>query len=394
MTVSDQPNDLLSDEDDDFLKEKVASDTGVEDEKDSSETEPVIMEPFDPTAIRMETRQQSLDVLIKRLRDDAIDLHPDFQRAEGIWNDAKKSRLIESILIRIPLPAFYMDATDEDRYLVIDGLQRLTTLKRFVVEKSLKLTGLEFLRDYEDKGFDDLPRGMQRRIEETQVTVYLVQRGTPSAVKFNIFKRINTGGEPLSPQEIRNALNQGPATQLLKALSVSQEFRNATDNSVKAIRMADKEIILRALAFMLTSPDGFKGGDLDGFLNDTMVTIGKMSPDQREVLQQRFLRAMRWSYEIFGNKAYRKLYLNGSTIRRGTVSKPLFETWVVNLDLLDDEHLRILRRRNENLIKRFAKMQRDDEEFLKAITYATGDRNRVKLRFERIQQIIQEVLNG
>ena len=81
----------------------------------------------------------TIDLLLARMREDELDLTPGFQRKGGIWKDEAQSRLIESILIRIPLPAFYMDATDENKWLVVDGLQRLTTLKRFVLDKKLRL---------------------------------------------------------------------------------------------------------------------------------------------------------------------------------------------------------------------------------------------------------------
>ena len=89
-----------------------------------------IIQPFDPELIRVETRPMTIDLLLQRIKYEELDLAPDFQRKGGIWNQLTKSRLIESILIRIPLPAFYMDATNEDKWVVIDGLQRLTTHRK------------------------------------------------------------------------------------------------------------------------------------------------------------------------------------------------------------------------------------------------------------------------
>ena len=160
-----------------------------------------------------------------------------------------------------------MDGTDDDEWLVVDGLQRLTALKRFILDGSLQLEGLEFLATLQGKTFGQLPRSYQRRIEETQVTVFVIQENTPPQVKFNIFKRINTGGLPLSPQEIRHALYPGAAAVLLEKLAASPEFKRATANAIRDDRMGDRECVLRGLAFMLLKPESYRAGELDSFLN-------------------------------------------------------------------------------------------------------------------------------
>jgi hypothetical protein len=329
----------------------------------------------------------TIDLLISRMKEGEIDLAPGFQRKQGIWNDGAKSRLIESLLIRIPLPAFYFDATDDEKWIIVDGLQRLTSLSRFVIQKNLKLSGLEFLTEYKDKKYDELPRSLQRRINETQVTVYLIEKGTPSKVKFNLFRRINTGGLPLSLMEIRHALNQGKATDLLEKLSKSQEFRDATANSIRDDRMADRECVLRFLAFTLTPYSNYKE-DLDGFLNSTMETLNNLPDAQVEKLKRRFLRVMEWAAEIFGKQAFRRPSLEG---RRSAINKSLFEVWSVNLDHLSDAELKRLVERKETLNQKFIELVRN-QEFDNSISFATGFSNRVKTRFKGIEALIQEVL--
>ncbi len=129
----------------------------------------------------------TIDLVLKRIEYDELDLAPDFQRQTGIWTNDAKSRLIESILIRIPLPAFYIDATGDDKWLVIDGIQRLAALKQFIFDKTITLTGLEYLTELENKKYDELPRKYQRRIMETELTLFTIETGTPPAFNTIIF---------------------------------------------------------------------------------------------------------------------------------------------------------------------------------------------------------------
>jgi len=390
-----EEKELATDLTTEVMERALETETGVEYEGDDPSGEVGEIEPFDPTLIRIDTKPMTVDQMMKRIDYDEINLKPDFQRMGGIWDDVKQSRLIESMLLRIPLPAFYIDASDDEEWLVIDGLQRLTALRRFILDKELKLRRLEFWQEYDGEGFDRLPRALQRRIEETQLTLYLVQEGTPHKVKFNIFKRINTGGVPLSGQEIRHALNLGPATRLLEELAKSAEFQNATDHSVSPMRMTDRECVLRFLAFKMkryteyTSKD-----DLDSFLNDRMQEInqmGKENPEALNALRYSFRRAMDASADILDNQAFRKIYPDRP--RRSPVSKALFEVWSVNFDKLADEEIAQLVKRRDILIGKFVALM-DDNEFIPAISYSTGTTRRVHYRFRRIEEIIRETLNA
>ncbi len=348
-----------------------------------------ITHPFDPTLIRVETLTVTINLLLSRIKEAEIDLSPEFQRKAGIWSAGAQSRLIESLLMRIPLPALYVDGTDDDKWVVIDGLQRLTTLKRFVIDKSLRLTGLEFLTNFTNYTYDDLPRNFQRRIQETQLTVYLISRGTPEEVKFTIFRRINTGGKPLSPQEIRHALNQGPSTRLLEELAMSAEFQAATAGGVANDRMDDREMVLRFLAFTITHYSEYAVQDFDAFLNRSMRQINELPEAEREALKHQFTRAMRAAEAIFGNDAFRKRY--NPDHRRMPINKSLFETWSVNLSTLNDAELDMVIERKAQVQEQFIDLM-NEREFDAAISQGTGDLAKVRRRFERVHELLREVL--
>jgi uncharacterized protein with ParB-like and HNH nuclease domain len=246
--------------------------------------------PFDPSKVRLETRSMTIDLILERIKHDEIDLAPEFQRNDNIWNDTAKSRLIESILIRIPLPAFYMDATDDERWLVIDGLQRLTALKQFVVDNQLKLTGLEYLTQLEGCRYEEISRSYQRRIRETSLTICAIEKGTPPELKYNIFRRINTGGKPLLAQEMRHALNPGVAPKFLAKLANNPRFTKVVQlgNSSKS-RMKDREFVLGFIAYYLTSYKDYKSTEgRDYFFNQAMDKLNKLELEQLEQIENDF----------------------------------------------------------------------------------------------------------
>ena len=361
------------------------------DEDETIESSDQIHEPFDPTKIRVERSNPTIDLITTRIELSEINLSPDFQRKGGIWTIEAQSRLIESILIRIPLPAFYVDATDENCWLVVDGLQRLTTLEDFIVNQSFALRGLEFLKEWEGYVFNDLPRGFQRRIKETEVTIFSIQAGTPEEVKFNIFKRINTGGLPLSAQEIRNALNGDRVRNFLLKLVKSNEFLRATNSSIKDKRMADRECALRFLTFKYRKPSDYSKNDFDSFLNQVMRDLNDESViDDVKLLELEndFYRAMDYSRKILGSWAFRKYY--GEGYRLSPINKALFESWSVNLAEIEPSNFEKLLKNKHSVLSGFHNLLNSDSEFLKAISQATGSPYSVRTRFKCIKNLLND----
>lgn len=371
------------------IVQEAADDVEQENVEGSSEAGTDITDPFDPVAIKIETKNPTIDLIIKRIDQGEIDLNPDFQRNSGIWDRTRQSQLIESLLLRVPIPVFYMAADKEDRWQVVDGLQRLDTLKKFILAKELILHGLEYLKGFQGYSYDRLPRPMQRRIDETQLSCHIIQPGTPPTVMFNVFKRINTGGMPLLPQEIRHALNPGPAREFINALAKDQTFLEATDHSVSSKRMADRECVLRFVAFYRNLEE--YGGNLDDFLVTAMKTLNDTSPKELRRLHGDFRNSMRLAVDLFGSDAFRRPS-RLMDARRNPINKPLFESWSVNLSYFKDPIARDrLIERREHVKSGFATLMKD-EEFEQSISIGTQWSTRVRIRFGRIAKLLRRVV--
>jgi len=347
--------------------------------------------PFDPSKVDVTITTPNLGALVYRLKNDEIDLMPEFQRSPDLWSKQAQSRLIESILIRLPIPAFYFDAYEDAKWQVVDGLQRLSAINNFVIKKTLALTNLEFLSDYEGKKFDDLPRSLTRRIDEFQTSVYLIKPGTPLLMKYALFNRINTGGLKLTPQEIRHAMSQsvrqGIASTFLNDLVQDHAFKEVVKN--RSARQANQELALRHIAFVLFGTKGYKSS-LPKYLDLAMIEIGKLEDKQLAGLKVSFIKVMKMAYKIFGKDAFKRSLADPSN--RQVVNKPLFEAVSVQLALLtESEKKRLLSCKRD--FKEGLKEILNDPGFVKSITLSTANTDSVLTRFEMVKTLITKVLH-
>lgn len=350
--------------------------------------------PFDTKSIKITPKTTSLDNVIKRLIHNEIDLNPDFQRNSGLWDNTKMSRLIESIILRLPLPIFYFDVSNNNNWIVIDGLQRLTTIKKFVVDGSLKLTNLEFLTDLKNKKFKDLDRSIQRTIEETEIVTYQMEPQTPKEVRYSVFNRINTGGLTLNPQEIRQALNQkNRGVKLLEEIAETEEFKRIVNVTSK--RMVDRELVLRFIAFKkfdYTKLDK-EIKTLARLLDETMEEVDSKEFEQTEFvkLKDSLLKTLLVLEEIFGSdKLFNRKLIDEKKIR--SLNKSLFEIWTVLISNCTEEERNILKKQKENLIEKYKRLL-SSQEFNDSITKGTNDRKVIVKRFSLLEELIRGVID-
>ena len=378
--------------------------SGIEVEQPDPQ-EGLIRAPFDPSEIDVITQARTVDLLLTRLKEGEMDLSPDFQRRANIWDERRKTSLIESMLLRIPIPSLYVSENKAGDYTVVDGLQRLCAIAHFVkvdaLNKSLdtklaplrlELAGLQSLQEYKDKSFADLPRPLQRRINETELTLHVIRPSTPSAVKFNIFSRINQGGLPLTAQEIRNAVYPGTWRQRVRKLAESKEFRDATHHKIKGERMEDIELVLRFVARYTF--DGARPDDqnLDDFLNDTVEKRSIPWSDEKwDEIEKSFFRALEAASKVFGRFAFRKYY--GPNESRRPINRGLFETETVLMARRSSNELSLLADRSDQMLDGLAHLF-ENSEFTSALLYATGRGSSSNKRLNLLGDVFTKVLNA
>lgn len=352
--------------------------------------------PFDPNLIKIKRDPFTIGQLIDKMEFNEVNFETAFQRKADLWDTVKQSRLIESVLLNLPLPAFYFDEVlhkGEDgepiRYWqVIDGLQRCSTFNNFLLKQTLALQQMEFLAQYNGKTFKELPGTLQRRIKQTSITVYILEQGTPEEVKFNIFKRINTGGLILSPQEIRHAMNQGVAADFVADLADLPLFKEATCGAINTNRMEDRDFVTRYISFYLQGYETYQP-DLDSFMTKGMGLIKTLTEVEKEKMKSGFNQAMHVAIEIFGDDAFRKR--NNWESRRMPLNKALFEVFSVAFSKLSaKERQRLI---NHKLLfrQKFIELNQDAA-FWNAVSAGTGQSENVVLRHRAINQIINQIV--
>lgn len=337
--------------------------------------------PLDELAIRDERR--TAEDVVRRIEKERFVLDPDFQRG-FVWDETKQSRLIESILLRIPLPVFYVAEDAEGRLIVVDGRQRLTTLRRFLSDE-LSLV-LPDRTELNGKKFTQLEARLQNRIEDCQLHFYIIDHSVPERARLDIFERVN-GGEVLTRQQMRNAIYNGPATQFLRDEAATDLFKEATGGSLKPGPMRDREFVNRFCSFSLHPVATYKG-DMDEWLARGLRTLAKLSDAERETLRTNFRRSLRNNIAVFKQHAFRK-FKEGEEGRR-IINASLFDVMSVGLSGVNEA----LVRERADALREALTLRMDDKRFFNAISFSTNTPQEVRARFEIASAMFKEVFGA
>jgi hypothetical protein len=362
----------------------------VENEDTSSGNE-IIIRPFNPNEIEIETPLFSIGFLIDSMRAGEINMNTEFQREGNLWSNEVQSRLIESILLGLPLPAFYFDTTNE-RWDIIDGLQRCCAINNFCIKKELKLTRLEFLGEKNGEKyldgltFDEIPLPLQTSIIRRQITVYKLKKA-PRNVRYVLFKRLNTSGLVLTPQEIRNAIFQGKAADTVKQLAKLKEFTQVTEEKIKTKRMEDRDFVSRFIAFYLLDYTQYQPG-LDDFIN---LGMEKLEKTDVKNLENNFKKSLLLSIDIFENDAFRKRTNENDT--RHPINKAYFEVITTTFAKLNDDEIGKLKQ-NKTLLKENLITLMNNKRYFGSLSQGTGTTDSVTIRFSWFNKVLQKSING
>ena len=314
----------------------------------------------------------------------------DLQRMPDLWNDIQKSRFIESLMINLPIPIFYLDGSAQP-WRVIDGLQRLGSILGFI-QNEYKLVSLEYLvKECEGKKFNDndFPGYLKARILDSKIIAYIISPGTPEDVKYNIFQRINTGGLKLNGQEIRNAIFRGIPANLLKELASYNIFKKVTNNKVTSRRMIDREYVNRFIAFQVFNYEDYSG-KMDLFLSEALYDLYNRTNEELHQLERIFEISMHRAYEIFGFYAFYRPKSENEWGRQP--NKAVFDMISWNLSQLSDDEFDRIEHDKANFVEKYFKLMNDNQILFKSINDTTGSKNAVLARFSILNTFINTFL--
>ncbi|MCM3718129.1 GmrSD restriction endonuclease domain-containing protein [Fictibacillus phosphorivorans] len=330
-------------------------------------------------------------------QDGELELQPEYQR-NFVMDSARASKLIESVLLDVPIPVIYLAEENDSVYSVIDGQQRLTTFISFLEGKlpdgkDFNLTGLKVLKEYNRKQYIDLPKEMQMKIKKTTIHTIIIKNESHENIKFEIFERLNTGSIKLNEDEIRNTIYRGPYIKLLSELESNETFHMLVRKDNFKNRMIYRGMILRFFALSEKTYLNYKPS-MKQFSNKELRDNRYMSKEKYEEYKKRFFKVNDLVKLVFGDKAFRRFIPGDSENVNGKWS-----TSKINMALFDiqmcgfvnyDKHQIISKA--DQIRERLIKLMSQNEEFINSIEIKTSDKNVLTKRFRIWLDVLDEIV--
>lgn len=348
--------------------------------------------------VKTQNIEYDLETLVKKIKKSTIKLDPEYQRKHR-WSKETSSRLIESLILNIPIPIIYLSqdidvdseiTDDESRYSVIDGQQRLSAIYNFFNNK-FALTGLDALDELEGFSYSDLPPFLVRRLEERTIKCLRIDSTVDEQVKYDIFERLNSGSVKLEAQELRNAVSRGPFNDLIKELAKNGSFRKLLqidtkhpEASNKVKKMEDVELVLRFFSLCDDNYSTLKKG-FKQFLTDEMDRMNKLDKIALGKMRRKFEVTIETIFESFGSEAFAKYKYTGKEFEQmSKFNAAVYDALAIAVSAKLDLRKPVLSQKSyEKFLKLFA-----NKKFFDSVTGSVNDREKVITRIEMAKKAI------
>lgn len=343
------------------------------------DSEGVLNVPPNERRLQTETYDFTISTLETLLRDKRI-VVPEFQR-KYVWTRTQASKLIESLVIQCPIPVIYLDQEDDGTLKVVDGNQRLMSIKLFL-ENGFKLRGLTAFPDFNGLAFRDLDPRIRSHIENRTIRCITILKETHPQIKFDVFERLNTGAVQLNPQELRHGLFHGALMELLDKLGQYETWRNLS--GIKSDkRMRGAELLLRYFAFTY---------DLEHYEKPLAHFLNKFARENRKAenadeFEASFKITVDGVYKIFGKNAFRLFTEQGHADTNFNAA--IFDAQMVGFARSELTGDAVTREMRPEIVKAYKALQTTPE-FTRAVTASTSDPPLVRLRI----RLVRELLNS
>jgi len=358
--------------------------------EDQEEEQPIEIPPKE-RRVYSDKRDRSIFELYRQYQKGNLELRPEFQRLQ-VWDNSKSSRLIESVLLEVPIPVIYLSEESDSKYSVIDGQQRLNAFIKFL-GNNLRLSGLTILAELNGKRFQDLPKNLQDKFENATIRIIEIRKESDPDVKFEIFERLNTGAVQLNAQELRNCIYRGRYNELLKELSGNKDFQFLLGLKEPHNRMQDRELILRFFAFYHNTYLKYTP-PMKRFLNKEMEKYRDLYDAEENKLRNVFKKSVRLSKIVFGDKAFHRFVTGSKEDPNGCyerkMNKGLFDIILFGFTMYDENQIIP---NSDAIREELLWMMTHKEDFINAISGSgTDSKEKTLTRFYKWLSALKEIV--
>lgn len=368
-----------------------AQDVEFEDDYDEDSKIPYEI-PQEVRKITTQAYDKSVADIVRMIDDKDIRLDPDYQR-NYVWDNKKASMLIESIILNVPIPVIYVSQEEDDSWSVIDGLQRLYSLKRFFDGK-FKLSGLEILSDLNKSDINTLNPKALRILKNGLLRVIMITHDSNEEIKYDVFMRLNTGSVHLTEQELRNCLYRGSLNRFLKEVVQNGTWLKLMGLREPHVRMADRETALRFLAIWKSwdsQTETLKGykGRMKSFLNTFMSEHKDIKSLESGEWKQVFEDTVNKVYQVYGENAFKRQGLDGTTEK--TINRAIIDV----IMLSSTQHtIEELMNKRELIVNRFLEKTNNEIDFKNSIKIGTSDTKVITYRLCEWCKEVNRIIAG